>query len=310
MYFPNRINICEVGPRDGLQNEGVILKATKKAELINMCIDAGYKEIEIGSFVHPKAVPALADTEEVFRLINYKKNVDLRALVTNKKGVERAIIAGVHKIKLTVSASNSHNISNFNKDTEETLQDFKECYELAKVNDLFVSGAISTSFGCPFEGKIGIEKIEKIVIRLIEIGILEISLSDTTGMANPKEVYSKCKYFKEKYTEVKWNLHFHNTRDMGMVNILAAMKAGMENFDSAFSGLGGCPFAPAASGNVCSEDLIHMCEEIGIETGVDLDKAIDIAKRIEKLVGHKTDSYILKAGKIKDLVIEKPNKQN
>jgi len=251
LYFPKRINICEVGPRDGLQNEDIILKASEKAELINMCIDAGYREIEIGSFVHPKAVPALADTEEVFKLINYNKNIDLRALVTNKKGVERAIIAGVEKIKLTVSASNSHNISNFNKNTEKTIKDFKECYQLAKENNLFVSGAISTSFGCPFDGKIGIEKLDKIVINLIGIGILEISLSDTTGMANPKEVYSKCKYFKEKYPEVKWNLHFHNTRDMGMMNILAAMQAGMENFDTAFSGLGGCPFAPGASGNVC-----------------------------------------------------------
>lgn len=309
MYLPNKINICEVGPRDGLQNEKLVLSRESKAELINMCVDAGYKIIEIGSFVHPKAIPGLADTEEVFKLIDKKQDVEMRVLITNLRGVERAINAGVKKVKLAVSASESHNLSNFNRKARETVESFKQSCELARANGIEVSGAISTVFGCPFEGDISIESVEKIIQEFIKLDILEISLSDTTGMGNPKEVYNKCKYVKEKYPQIKWNLHFHNTRDMALSNILAAMQAGIINFDTAFSGLGGCPYAPGASGNASSEDTIHMCEEMGIETGIDLDKAIKIAKRVEELVEHKTESYMLRAGKIKDLVKEKPQKQ-
>ena len=309
MIFPKRVSMCEVGPRDGLQNEKVILSSKDKADLINGAIEAGYKTIEIGSFVHPKAVPALADTDEVFTLINKKEDVELRVLITNLRGVERAIKVGVKKVKLTVSASESHNISNFNKKPQETVQGFKECCELARKNGVEVSGAISTSFGCPFEGAISIETVEKIISEFIKLDIIEISLSDTTGMANPKDVYEKCLYVKAKYPQIKWNLHFHNTRDMGLANILAAMDAGMTNFDGSFSGLGGCPYAPGASGNVCTEDIVHMLEEMGIDTGIDLDKAITLAKKAAELIGHKTDSYMLKAGKVKDLIKVKPKHQ-
>lgn len=309
MIFPKKVSICEVGPRDGLQNEKTILSINDKADLINSAIDAGYKIIEVGSFVHPKAIPALADTDEVFKMINKKEDVEFRVLITNLKGVERAIKVGVKKVKLTVSASESHNISNFNKKPEETIKGFKECCELARKNGIVVSGAISTSFGCPFEGDISINAIDKIIGEFIKLNILEISLSDTTGMANPKDVYEKCLYVKEKYPQIKWNLHFHNTRDMGLANIISAMEAGMTNFDASFSGLGGCPYAPGASGNVCSEDIVQMLEEMGIETGINLDKTIVLAKKVEKLVGHKTESYMLKAGKVKDLVKMKPKRQ-
>ena len=309
VIFPKNVSICEVGPRDGLQNEKIILSAKDKADLINTAIDAGYKIIEIGSFVHPKAVPALADTDEVFRMINKKEDVEFRVLITNLKGVERAIKVGVKKVKLTVSASEAHNISNFNKKPDETVQGFKECCELAKKNGIEVSGAISTSFGCPFEGYISMDSVEEIIREFIKLDILEISLSDTTGMANPNDVYKKCLYVKEKYPQIKWNLHFHNTRDMGSANIIAALDAGMTNFDGSFSGLGGCPYAPGASGNVCSEDIVHMLEEMGIDTGIDLDKAIVLAKKAAELVGHKTDSYMLKAGKVKDLINVKPKHQ-
>jgi len=309
VIFPKKVSICEVGPRDGLQNEKTILSINDKADLINSAIDAGYKIIEVGSFVHPKAIPALADTDEVFKMINKKEDVEFRVLITNLKGVERAIKVGVKKVKLTVSASESHNISNFNKKPEETIKGFKECCELARKNGIVVSGAISTSFGCPFEGDISINAIDKIIGEFIKLNILEISLSDTTGMANPKDVYEKCLYVKEKYPQIKWNLHFHNTRDMGLANIISAMEAGMTNFDASFSGLGGCPYAPGASGNVCSEDIVQMLEEMGIETGINLDKTIVLAKKVEKLVGHKTESYMLKAGKVKDLVKMKPKRQ-
>lgn len=309
MIFQKKVSICEVGPRDGLQNEKTILSTDDKADLINSAIDAGYKIIEVGSFVHLRAIPALADTDEVFKMINKKENIEFRVLITNLKGVERAIKVGVKKVKLTVSASESHNISNFNKKPEETIKGFKECCELARKNGIVVSGAISTSFGCPFEGDISINAIDKIIGEFIKLNILEISLSDTTGMANPKDVYEKCLYVKEKYPQIKWNLHFHNTRDMGLANIISAMDAGMTNFDASFSGLGGCPYAPGASGNVCSEDIVQMLEEMGIDTGINLDKAIVLAKKVAKLVGHKTESYMIKAGKVKDLIKIKPKRQ-
>ncbi|MCD4713915.1 MAG: hydroxymethylglutaryl-CoA lyase [Clostridiales bacterium] len=309
MKFPEFINICEVGPRDGLQNEATILSVEDKVELIERAVDAGYKTIEIGSLVHPKAIPSLADTEEVFKRLKLHEDIEYRALVTNLRGVQRAVNAGVQKVKLTVSASESHNLSNFNRSTMETIDQFKACISFASENNIEVSAAISTAFGCPFEGSISIERIESVIEKLIELGVNEISLSDTTGMANPRDVYEKCNYMIIHYPEIKWNLHFHNTRDMGLANVLAAMNAGIVNFDAAFSGIGGCPYAPGATGNLCSEDLVHMCENMGIKTGVDIDKAIQLAKRVREMIGHSTESYMLRAGKSSDLIKEKPVRQ-
>lgn len=309
MKYPSNVVIAEVGPRDGLQNESKILTAEEKACLIDCAIEAGYKVIEVGSMVHAKAIPALADTAEVYKLIKNKEGIDLRVLVPNLKGTERAIEAGIKKVKLTVSASQSHNLSNFNRTPIETIDSFQASYDLAKKHGLQVSGAIATSFGCPFEGEVSVEQIEAIVKRFVELGVTEISLSDTTGMGHPREVYEKCDYFKSNYPEVTWNIHFHNTRGMALANILVAMQAGMNRFDGAFGGLGGCPYAPGASGNVASEDIIHMIELMGIKTGVDLDKAIALAKKVKTLVGHDVDSYMLKAGKASDLIKERPSKQ-
>lgn len=303
MDYPKEVVLCEVGPRDGLQNENKIFTAIQKANLIDQAIDAGYKVIEVGSMVHPKSIPALADTVEVYELIKNTEGVDLRVLVPNLKGTERAIKAGIKKVKLTVSASKSHNKANFNRLPLETMDSFQASYDLAKANGLEVSGAIATSFGCPFEGAISIDQIEQIVKKFIKLGIVEISLSDTTGMGGPKEVYEKCHYFKNKYPHIIWNIHFHNTRGMALANILSAMQAGMNRFDGSFGGLGGCPYAPGASGNVASEDIIHMLELMGIETGIDIDKAINIAKTVKTLVEHDIDSYMLKAGKSSDLTI-------
>ncbi len=309
MKYPNEVIIAEVGPRDGLQNEKKILSAQVKADLIDKAIEAGCKVVEVGSMVHPKAIPALADTAEVFKLIKNKENVDLRVLIPNLKGAERAIAAGFKKIKLTVSISESHNLANFNRKPEETIAGFADSVKLAKENRVVVSGAMATSFGCPFEGAITIEQIDEVVKQFVALDIMELSLSDTTGMANPKDVYEKCSYFKKKYPEITWNLHFHNTRGMALANILAAMEAGMNRFDGAFGGLGGCPFAPGASGNVASEDIVHMLDLMNIETGIDIDKYIALAKEVKDLVGHDLDSYMLKAGKVADLVMERPKGQ-
>lgn len=310
MRWPERVTICEVGPRDGLQNEKTLLTAEQKVELIESVAEAGIGIIEIGSFVHPKAVPSMADSDEVARLLKRRDGVEYRALIANLKGAERSLAAGINKIKLTVSASEAHCRANLNKTPEEIIAGFYDCVAFARRNGMEVSGAISTAFGCPFEGKVPGSQVEKVVASLVALGVTEISLSDTTGMANPRQVYELGSRMREKYQEVRWVLHFHNTRGMALANIVAGMQAGITVFDSSFAGLGGCPFAPGASGNVATEDVVHMIQEMGIETGVDLGKAIDVARKVRTAVGHETESFVLKAGRCSDLVREMSRQKN
>ena len=301
MKLPSKVVICEVGLRDGLQNEPKILNVSEKLKLAEGLIEAGFKVIELGSFMNPKAVPQMADTDELFRLIGNFEGVELRALVANKKGVERAIDCGCKKIKLNVSASKQHNLANINKTPGETVAGFAENVDLALKNGLEVSGSISMPFGSPWEGLIPIDDVEEIVEAYIGVGIKEISLSDAAGVATPKQVYDMCCSMQKKYPDVKWWLHFHNTRGMAMANILAAMEAGITNFDTALGGTGGCPFVPGAAGNISSEDVVHMMDEMGIATGIDLLKLIELSRNLLALLGHAGDSYIQKAGRSKDL---------
>lgn len=300
--WPQRILICEVGPRDGLQIEKTILTTEQKIELIERSAEAGAKIIEIGSFVHPKAVPQMADTDEVAKRMKRKTGVEYRTLVMNLKGLERAKEAAITKAKLTVSASRSHSLKNLNKTPEEAIKGFNESAEYAATHGITLSGAISTAFGCPFEGRVSLEQVVKVVSCFRDIGVKEISLSDTTGMANPRQVFEYCTKMKELFPDVVWNLHFHNTRGVGFANVFAGMMAGIERYDSCFAGLGGCPFAPGASGNIATEDLIHMCQEMGIDTGYDLDAVISLGRYLQQIIGHETSSFILKAGKSSDIV--------
>ena len=297
------VNICEVGLRDGLQNEPVILETSEKLKVAKGLIKAGFKVIELGSFMNPKAVPQMADTDELFRSLSNVEEVELRALVANKKGVERAINCGCRKIKLNVSASKGHNIANINKTPEETVAGFAENVDLALKNGLEISGSISMPFASPWEGIIPIKDVEEIVEAYIKVGIKEISLSDASGMATPKQVYDMCSSMKKNYPSVKWWMHFHNTRGMAMANIVASMEAGITNFDSALGGFGGCPFVPGATGNVSTEDVIHMMDEMEIETGIDILKIIEMARNLKDILGHAGDSYILRAGRSKDLIM-------
>ncbi|MFZ5969742.1 MAG: hydroxymethylglutaryl-CoA lyase [Bacillota bacterium] len=300
--WPKSIIISEVGPRDGLQNEKKLLTLEQKIELIERSIEAGAKIIEIGSFVHPKAVPQMADTDEVAKRIKRVDDVEYRTLVMNLRGLERAEAAGIKKAKLTVSASRAHSLSNLNKTPEEAVRGFVECAEYAATHGMTLSGAISTAFGCPFEGKVSLEQVLSVISCFREIGVTELSLSDTTGMANPQQVYEYSMRVKEQFPDVTWNLHFHNTRGMGLANVVAGMMAGIERYDACFAGLGGCPFAPGASGNIATEDVIHMCHEMGIETGYDLDAVLSIGRSVQQFIGHDTSSFILKAGKCSDIV--------
>lgn len=302
MKLPSNVTICEVGLRDGLQNEPKILTTSEKLKFAEGLINAGFKVIELGSFMNPKAVAQMADTDELFKSLNNIDGVELRALTANKKGVERAINCGCRKIKLNVSASKGHNLANINKTPEETVAGFAENVDLAVKNGLEVSGSISMPFASPWEGIIPVKDVENIVEAYLRVGIREISLSDASGMAVPNQVYEMCISMKKKYPDVKWWLHFHNTRGMAMANILASMQAGITNFDSSLGGFGGCPFVPGAAGNVATEDVVHMMDEMGVETGIDILKIIEMAGNLKALLGHEGDSYILKAGRSKDLL--------
>lgn len=308
--WPARVTLCEVGLRDGLQNEKMIPSVEQKLLLLDAVVASGVKIIEIGAFVHPKAVPQMADTDALCRAMKKVDGIEYRALVPNIKGVQRAFDAGLSKAKLAVSASEAHCLANFNSTPVKMVEGFADCAEFASQNRMTLSGAISTSFGCPFQGKVPVEQVENVVRSFVKLGITELSLSDTTGMANPRQVHELGTHMIRMFPEVQWVMHFHNTRDMALANIVTAMQAGIRMFDGAFAGLGGCPFAPGASGNVASEDVIHMLHEMGIDTGIDLLKAMDTARLAAGFVGHAAASTVLKAGRCADLVKEKAKAQD
>ena len=308
--WPAQVSFCEVGLRDGLQNEKTIPTVEQKLQLLNAVVASGVKIIEVGAFVHPKAVPQMADTDALCRAMAKVDGVEYRALVPNIKGVQRAFDAGLTKAKLTVSASEAHCLANFNSTPVKMVEGFADCVEFAAKNSMVLSGAISTSFGCPFIGKVPVEMVENAVRSFVKLGITELSLSDTTGMANPRQVFELGTHMIQLFPEVQWVMHFHNTRDMALANIVAGLQAGVRRFDGAFAGLGGCPFAPGASGNVASEDVIHMLHEMGIATGIDLLKAMATARLAAQFVGHEAASAVLKAGRCEDLVKEKAKAQN
>ncbi len=304
-----KVKICEVGPRDGLQNEKKILTVEEKLALIEGSADAGFPVIEVGSFVSPRAVPQMTSTDEVFRRLNRREGVEYRALIANLKGVEQAAACGCRKVKLNVSASKAHNLANLNRTPAETIAGFSACVEAAKSEGLEISGSISMAFGSPWDREVPLSDVKEIVEAYLAVGVHEISLSDASGQAYPTQVYEVCGKMGKEYPQVSWWLHFHNTRGLGIANIMAGMQAGFAQYDSAFAGVGGCPFVPGAAGNVATEDVIHMCEEMGIATGVNLDLAMEVSRRLVLILGHDTDSYLLRAGKSKDLIREIPSGQ-
>lgn len=302
MKLVDKVRICEVGPRDGLQNEKQILATEDKIKLIEAVADAGFTAIEVGSFVHPKAVPQMADTDTIFRTMQRKEGVEYRALVANLKGVERAAACGCTKVKLNVSASKQHNLANLNCTPAESVTRFVPCVEFAKSNNIDISGSISMAFGSPWDREIPLADVKELVEAYLAAGVTEISLSDASGQANPRQVYAICTEMAKDYPQVSWWLHFHNTRGLGVANIVAGMQAGFTQFDASFAGVGGCPFVPGAAGNVATEDVIHLCHEMGVETHVDLDATMAVSRKLVELLGHPTDSYLLKAGKSSDLI--------
>lgn len=309
MKLIDQITLCEVGPRDGLQNEKKILTVDEKLQLIHSVADAGFPVIEVGSFVNPKAVPQMANTDEVFKRLDWKEGVEYRALIANLKGVERAAACGCKKVKLNVSASKAHNLANLNRTPAETVAGFGACVAAAREAGLDISGSISMTFGSPWDREIPLSDVKEIVDAYLAVGVTEISLSDASGQAYPTQVYGICTEMAKAYPQVTWWLHFHNTRGLGIANIVAGMQAGFTRFDTAFAGVGGCPFVPGAAGNVATEDVVHMCDEMGVASGIDLDKTMEISRLLVQLIGHNTDSYLLRAGKSKDLIRDLPTGQ-
>lgn len=302
MNQPNAITLCEVGLRDGLQNEKQCLPSREKIALARKLIDAGFRVIELGSFTHPKAVPQMADTDDLFRALGDTPGVELRALVPNLRGVTRAIDSGCKKVKLNVSASRQHNLKNLNMTPEESVAGFASCVTASDEAGIAISGSISMPFASPWEGITPIETVDSIIEAYLNVGIGEISLSDASGMATPVQVGRLCAHVLEKYPQCSWWLHFHNTRGMAMANMIAAMDMGMTQFDTSFGGLGGCPFVPGAAGNLSTEDVVHLCDESGIQTGIDILKIMQLSRHLQTLLGHDLDSYILRAGRSADLI--------
>src|SRR5438093_2574767 len=297
MRLPERVTMCEVGTRDGFQIEPDFIPTEQKVEVVNLLSAAGLPRIEVTSFVHPKAVPQLRDAEEVMARITRRRGIRYAALVPNEKGAVRAIEAGVDAIHTVLSASESHNLANVNMTIAESLDRLGAVMRVAAAAKLHVGCGVSTSFGCPFEGDVPLARLERVVGRLVGMGARAIGLADTTGMANPRQVGRVLEHLVPRFPDVTWTLHTHDTRAMAIPNILAAMEYGVTHIDSSIGGLGGCPFAPGASGNVCSEDLVHCLHAMGVETGIDLDRLIEASRRVQEIIGRALPGQIVKAGK-------------
>ena len=295
--LPPRVYLQEVAVRDGFQIEPDFVATGDKIALIDSLSATGLAKIEITSFVSPKAIPNLRDAQEVALGITRAPGVTYVALVPNQRGAERALACGLDEINLVLSASASHNLANMRMTPGQSLEGFGAVMALVRGSAMTVNGTIATAFGCPFEGPVPVERVVALGDAFRELGMHGITLADTTGMADPRQVAALTALFLERFPGMDLTLHFHNTRGMGLANVMAAIGAGAVRFDGALGGLGGCPFAPGATGNVCTEDVAHMLDSCGIETGVDLDSLLRIARRLPALLGHDVPGQLIKAGR-------------
>ncbi|HEX6500992.1 MAG TPA: hydroxymethylglutaryl-CoA lyase [Micromonosporaceae bacterium] len=293
--LPGSVSIREVGPRDGLQNEAPV-PTKDKIELINALSRTGVRRIEAVSFVHPKAIPQMADADEVWAAVDRVPDVRYSALVPNSRGAARALAAGFTEIEVVVSASDTHNRRNVNRSTEESLDDIAALIEMIHGAGASVEVIIATSFGCPYEGDVDPSRVAGIVDRVLADGADRIAFGDTTGMATPRRVSDVLSLVRPAHPDTPTLLHFHNTRGTGLANILTALEFGITEFDASVGGLGGCPYAPGATGNVATEEVVHMLHDMGIETGIDLDALVEAAALAQRIVGRELPSGVLRAG--------------
>ncbi len=291
----DRLFIQEVSVRDGFQIEPRFIPTEDKIRLINALSLTGLSKIEVTSFTSPRAIPALADAEVVMCEIDRIPGVIYAALVPNARGCERALDCKVDEINVFMSASASHNLANLRMTPEQSLAQFRAIAAQA-TGHAMLNASLSTAFGCPFEGAVPPELVLQRVGEFADMGMQGVSLCDTTGMANPTQVAHLCEAVLARWPELTVTVHFHDTRGMGLANALAAWQTGIRHFDASLGGLGGCPYAPGASGNVCTEDLVHMFQAMGCQTGVDLDRLLAAAATLPALVGHELPGQLLKAG--------------
>jgi len=300
--LPRRVEIVEMGTRDGFQMEQRWIPTEVKAEVVDAIARAGVRIIQVTSFVHPRAVPQLRDAEEVMAKIERRPGVIYEALVPNIKGAERAIAAKADKVNLMLSVTDSHSLANANRTTDQALRELEPVVRLCRDRGVPATGGMATALGCPFEGFPPAERLIWVVERYVGMGLSEIGVADTAGMANPILVHDRLSRLRDRFPDVRFSLHLHDTRRMATANVLAALQVGVTRFDGAVGGLGGCPYAPGATGNIATEDLVHMLHEMDIETGVDLDALIALARRLPDIVGHPLDSCLVRAGKSRDIL--------
>ena len=293
--LPSRISLREVGPRDGLQNEDPVPAAAKIA-LIDQLATTGVSRIEAVSFVRAEAIPQMADADEVWAAVSKDPAIRYSALAPNLRGARRALDAGFTEVEAVVSASDTHNRKNVNRSTAQSLDEIAVMIDEAHQRGATLQVVVATAWGCPYEGDVPVERVLAVAGRAVADGADAISFGDTTGLATPSRVQELVGSFRFRHPEVPLNLHFHNTRGTGLANVLAALELGVDDFDASVGGLGGCPYAPGASGNIATEELVYMAEDMGVGTGVDLAAMIDAAAAAERIVGHELPSQVLRAG--------------
>ena len=302
MSLPSHVQIVEVGPRDGLQTEPKFIPASDKIALVNALSGTGLAKIEVTSFVHPRTIPQLGDAREVLSGIEKKNGVTYSVLIPNLRGAEMALEVGVDEMRIPVCASETFNQKNVRMSITESLQAIEGIQKISEPAMTPLEVGVALAFGCPFEGEISSEQVTSIVGRLSEMGVTRVSITDPAGIANPVQVKDRISTLLAAFPEIKFSLHLHDTRGMALSSILAAMEVGLATFDSSIGGLGGCPFVPDATGNVVTEDLINMLEEMGIQTNVDLEKLIECSQLAQKLVDRPLVSRILRAGTRQQLI--------
>jgi hydroxymethylglutaryl-CoA lyase len=293
--LPSRISVREVGPRDGLQNEDPV-PATAKIALIDQLATTGVGRIEAVSFVRAEAIPQMADADEVWAAVTKDPAIRYSALAPNLRGARRALDAGFTEVEAVVSASDTHNRKNVNRSTAQSLDEIAVMIDEAHQRGATLQFVVATAWGSPYEGDVPVERVLAVAGRAVADGADAISFGDTTGMATPRRVRDLVGSFRSRHPDVPLNLHFHNTRGTGLANVLAALELGVDDFDASVGGLGGCPYAPGASGNIATEELVYMVEDMGVGTGVDLAAMIEVAAAAERIVGHELPSQVLRAG--------------
>ncbi|MGD9921252.1 MAG: hydroxymethylglutaryl-CoA lyase [Pseudorhodoplanes sp.] len=295
------IEISEVGMRDGLQIERNLVPTEKKIALIDALSKTGLKKIEITGFVHPKVIPQLADAEAVAAGIRREPGVRYGAFIPNARGAERAVAVGIDDLKAGVAVSDSFNRLNVRMTTEEGMKAVDEIAAATKGTNSRLVGGIATAFGCPYEGPVSRERMHRMMAQLLRHGAPIVYLADTTGVANPDRIRRTVEDLQKAFPEAVIGLHLHNTRGLGIANALAGIDCGIRHFEGSIGGLGGCPFAPRAVGNICTEDFVHMAHEMGIETGIDLDALIAVAQSAQDALGRPLPGMVMKSGKATDL---------